>query len=111
MKHHFYVLGELCIVTELLGMTLRELTNPDGSRKFPVYLIRKYHFETDMTNHRFALQLLRALVFLGKLGVVHCDLKPENIVLVHPRESEIKIIDFGSSCFENQIGLTLNDID
>jgi dual specificity tyrosine-phosphorylation-regulated kinase 2/3/4 len=101
----------LCIVTELLSMTLNKLTNPSGSKEFPVDLIRKYLLETDTTNHSFALQLLRALVFLGNLGVVHCDLKPENIVLVHPLKSEIKIIDFGSSCLESKIGLTFNDIN
>ena len=30
------------------------------------------------------------------------DLKPENILLAHPLHSEIKVIDFGSSCFENE---------
>ena len=30
--------------------------------------------------------------------VIDCDLKPENILLINPKRSEIKIIDFGSSC-------------
>jgi dual specificity tyrosine-phosphorylation-regulated kinase 2/3/4 len=34
--------------------------------------------------------------------VIHCDLKPENVLLAHPMHSEIKVIDFGSSCFENE---------
>jgi dual specificity tyrosine-phosphorylation-regulated kinase 2/3/4 len=33
---------------------------------------------------------------------VHCDLKPENILLKGPTKSTIKLIDFGSSCFENE---------
>src|SRR5437016_2842008 len=111
MKHHFYFLGHLCIVTELLGMSLHKLINTFGSRGFPVSLIRRYLFETNMTNHRFALQLLRGLVFLGMHRVLHCDLKPENIVLVHPSKSEIKIIDFGSSSFESDTGSTFNDIN
>jgi dual specificity tyrosine-phosphorylation-regulated kinase 2/3/4 len=32
--------------------------------------------------------------------VVHCDMKPENILLRKINKSGIKIIDFGSSCFE-----------
>jgi len=33
---------------------------------------------------------------------VHCDLKPENILLRKINKSGIKIIDFGSGCFEDQ---------
>jgi len=33
---------------------------------------------------------------------VHCDLKPENILLRKINKSGIKIIDFGSGCFENE---------
>jgi dual specificity tyrosine-phosphorylation-regulated kinase 2/3/4 len=31
---------------------------------------------------------------------VNCDLKPENILLKKPNKSAIKLIDFGSGCFE-----------
>ena len=37
-----------------------------------------------------------------KLQVIHCDLKPENILLKQPNKSNIKIIDFGSSCFKDE---------
>ena len=32
--------------------------------------------------------------------IVHCDMKPENILLRKINKSGIKIIDLGSSCFE-----------
>jgi len=48
--------------------------------------------------------MLSSLVLLKGHRVIHCDLKPENILLAHPAKSEIKVIDFGSSCFEHEKG-------
>ena len=33
------------------------------------------------------------------LDLIHCDLKPENILIKSYSRCEIKVIDFGSSCF------------
>ncbi|KAK6033490.1 hypothetical protein OSTOST_00299 [Ostertagia ostertagi] len=33
-----------------------------------------------------------------ELSIIHCDLKPENVLLCNPKRSKINIIDFGSSC-------------
>lgn len=41
------------------------------------------------------LQLFMALSDLKQLGILHTDLKPDNIMLVDERELKIKIIDFG----------------
>ncbi|KAK5986014.1 hypothetical protein GCK32_022300 [Trichostrongylus colubriformis] len=48
-------------------------------------------------------QLTKTLLFLSspELSIIHCDLKPENVLLCNPKRSKINIIDFGSSC---QIG-------
>jgi dual specificity tyrosine-phosphorylation-regulated kinase 2/3/4 len=46
--------------------------------------------------------MLGSLTLLKSHRVIHCDLKPENILLAHPLHSELKVIDFGSSCFENE---------
>jgi dual specificity tyrosine-phosphorylation-regulated kinase 2/3/4 len=35
-------------------------------------------------------------------NICHCDMKPENILLRKINKSGIKIIDFGSGCFENE---------
>merc|ERR1712057_12702 len=51
---------------------------------------------------RFAIQLLTALRFLRKQRIIHCDFKPENVLLKNPTKSGIKVIDFGSSCFEDE---------
>lgn len=89
--HSFYFRGHLCISTELLDMNLYEFIKSNNFRGFSLKLIR-----------RFTKQMLSSLLCLKQHKVIHCDLKPENILLRHPMHSEIKVIDFGSSCFENE---------
>ncbi|EFW99251.1 dual specificity protein kinase pom1 [Grosmannia clavigera kw1407] len=89
--HSFYFRGHLCISTELLDMNLYEFIKANGFRGFSIKMIR-----------RFTKQLLGSLMLLKQHRVIHCDLKPENILLRHPLHTEIKTIDFGSSCFENE---------
>ncbi|KAI0206958.1 hypothetical protein F4808DRAFT_15244 [Astrocystis sublimbata] len=89
--HSFYFRGHLCISTELLDMNLYEFIKSNSFRGFSLKLIR-----------RFTKQMLSSLAVLKQHKVIHCDLKPENILLRHPLHSEIKVIDFGSSCFENE---------
>ena len=50
-------------------------------------------------------QVATALMKLKSLGLIHADLKPENIMLVDPLRQpyRVKVIDFGSSCFTNEI--------
>ena len=72
-------------------MNLYEFIKCHDFRGFSLKLIR-----------RFSKQLLNSLVLLKAHKVIHCDLKPENVLLAHPTHSEIKVIDFGSSCLENE---------
>lgn len=87
----FYFRGHLCISTELLGMNLYEFIKIHDFKGFSLKLIR-----------RFTKQLLNSLILLKSHKVIHCDMKPENILLAHPAHSEIKVIDFGSSCLESE---------
>ncbi|KAF9960309.1 hypothetical protein BGZ65_012527, partial [Modicella reniformis] len=91
MTDHFYFRNHLCIATELLSMNLYEFIKSNSFRGFSLGLIK-----------RFCTQLLQSLELLSKHRVVHCDLKPENVLLKHPTKSSIKVIDFGSSCLENE---------
>lgn len=72
-------------------MNLYEFIKAHDFKGFNLRLIR-----------RFCKQMLSSLVLLRSHRVIHCDLKPENILLAHPLHSEIKVIDFGSSCFETE---------
>ena len=49
---------------------------------------------------KFAIQILHALLFLGQNSIVHCDIKPENIMLKDPNKTGVRLIDLGSSCYE-----------
>ncbi|CAG8514895.1 9166_t:CDS:10 [Ambispora gerdemannii] len=86
LTDHFYFRNHLCIAFELLSINLYEFIKTNSFQGFSLGLIK-----------RFCTQLLNSLLLLQKHNIVHCDLKPE-----HPTKSSIKVIDFGSSCFENE---------
>lgn len=91
MHEFFYFRSHLCIVFELLSINLYEFIKNNNFQGLSLGLIR-----------RFGQQLLVSLRFLKASRVIHCDLKPENILLRAPNKSGIKVIDFGSSCFEHE---------
>jgi dual specificity tyrosine-phosphorylation-regulated kinase 2/3/4 len=80
-----------CIVFELLEMNLYEL-------------IKSHNFSGLEPNFvkNIANQLINCINFLQKNNIIHCDLKPENILLKDWNKTDIKVIDFGSSCFDNE---------
>uniref|UniRef100_A0A7S4B584 dual-specificity kinase n=1 Tax=Chrysotila carterae TaxID=13221 RepID=A0A7S4B584_CHRCT len=79
--------GHACLCLELLSSSLFDLLKGNGFRGISLTLIR-----------RFAIQLVNAMLFLKKIGVIHFDIKPENIMLREPGKSAIKLVDFGNSC-------------
>ncbi|BFU22336.1 protein kinase, putative [Entamoeba histolytica] len=86
---HFLYYNHVCIVTELLGINIYELMKQNGCRGFGLNVSRT-----------FISQILESLNILYNNNIIHCDLKPENILLVDYTK-QIKLIDFGSACFEN----------
>ena len=60
------------------------------------------------------LQLLTALDALKELGVIHADLKADNIMLVNHQDQpfSVKLIDFGLSLQtrEVRVGLTVQPV-
>ncbi|XP_051975872.1 dual specificity tyrosine-phosphorylation-regulated kinase 4-like isoform X2 [Xyrauchen texanus] len=91
MKEYFYFRNHLCISFELLGANLYELIKKNNFQGFSLGLIR-----------RFAHSLLKCLQMLHKEKIIHCDLKPENILLSKRGQGNVKVVDFGSSCYEQQ---------
>lgn len=81
----------LVITFELLSVNLYDFIKMNNFQGFSLSLIK-----------RFAIQILISLYFMRENNIVHCDLKPENILLRKINKSGIKIIDFGSGCFENE---------
>ena len=48
--------------------------------------------------------MLHGLAHLSKIKIIHCDLKPENVVFTDSTRQAVKIIDFGSACTEFKQG-------
>ncbi|AOA61862.1 Serine-threonine protein kinase [Komagataella phaffii CBS 7435] len=91
LKDKFIHRNHLCLVFELLSSNLYELIKQNKFQGLSIKLVRK-----------FAIQLLDSLCVLKNAKLVHCDLKPENILLVYPDKPQLKIIDFGTACYEGQ---------
>lgn len=76
-KHHiarlvdyFIFRRHLCLVFELLSVNLYELIKQNHFRGLSTNLIRV-----------FMIQLLDALMVLSQANIIHCDMKPENVLL------------------------------
>ncbi|KAJ3027187.1 UNVERIFIED_CONTAM: Dual specificity tyrosine-phosphorylation-regulated kinase 1A [Siphonaria sp. JEL0065] len=90
MKEHFVFRNHLCIVYELLSVNLYEVLKSGKFTGLSLHWIRK------VTG-----QILESLKLLSRpdVQVIHCDLKPENILMCNTKRPQVKVIDFGSSCF------------
>ncbi|KAG8735326.1 dual specificity protein kinase yak1 [Ceratobasidium sp. 414] len=89
LKNTFIHKNHICLVFELLSDSLREISkhaSPDGFRP---------HLVSELTS-----QLLDAMTVLNEARLIHRDLNPDNILLINLKSPRIKIIDFGSACYE-----------
>lgn len=91
LKNYFQFRGHICICFELLSINLYELQKQNYFEGLSLTLI-----------HRFSVQILVCLQYLSSQKIIHCDLKPENILLKDTEKALISIIDFGTSCYENE---------
>lgn len=91
LADYFVCHNHLCLVFELLGMNLYELLRKNKFKGLHLGVIRG-----------MMKQLLSALDLLRDAHVVHCDIKPENILLARDNSFQVKLVDFGSACFQNR---------
>ncbi|XP_057651943.1 serine/threonine-protein kinase PRP4 homolog [Diorhabda carinulata] len=92
---HFFHKQHLCMVFEPLAMNLREVLKKYGKDVgLHVKAVRSY-----------TQQLLLALKLLKKTGILHADIKPDNI-LVNESKHLLKLCDFGSASKINENEIT-----
>lgn len=88
---HFQFRNHVCITFELLNINLYELIKKNKFQGFSLQLVRK-----------FGHSILQCMELAHRNRIIHCDLKPENILLKQQGRTGLKVIDFGSSCYDHQ---------
>lgn len=96
---HFHFRGHICIVAELLSVNLYQVIEATDFNGLSLPLVQN-----------FSKQILKGLNFIHHSGIIHCDLKPENIMVQLRNDGSeefiVKIIDFGSSCNEDSLSFS-----
>lgn len=89
--------GHVVLVFEKLSFNLLELLKRTKFKGLPLELVRA-----------FTLQLLHVFLELEQYTppIIHCDVKPENVVFVDPHRNKaaIRLLDFGSAQLEASSG-------
>jgi dual specificity tyrosine-phosphorylation-regulated kinase 2/3/4 len=88
---YFIFRKHICVTFEILGPNLYEYSRSTRFRPFSIRQLKP-----------MVKQMLEALAFCHSNRVVHCDMKPENVLLEMGGFQNVKVIDFGSSCFVGQ---------
>ena len=86
MLQCFEFRGHICIAFELMSYNLYHFLCNNKFKGLEKSLVK-----------RISVQILIALRHVHSLGIIHRDLKLENILLKHENKSSIKLIDFGSA--------------
>ncbi|KAK9148907.1 hypothetical protein Scep_007664 [Stephania cephalantha] len=123
MLNWFDYRNHICIVFEKLGPSLFDFLRRNNYYPFPVDLVREFGRQLLESVACVWIILLHPTSYhMHDLHLIHTDLKPENVLLISsenvklpgkrnswdemmlrcvPKSSAIKLIDFGSSVFDN----------
>ncbi|OHT15750.1 CMGC/DYRK/DYRK2 protein kinase [Tritrichomonas foetus] len=91
VKDSFVFRNHSCVVFEVLGQNLYEFSRSNFFKRAAIGQVKT-----------IGRQILRALQFTHGRGIVHCDMKPENVLLLLGSNTKVKVIDFGSACYIGQ---------
>uniref|UniRef100_A0A3Q3W1L7 Protein kinase domain-containing protein n=1 Tax=Mola mola TaxID=94237 RepID=A0A3Q3W1L7_MOLML len=85
-NNYFFDKEIICLSFELLDQNLRDYILDRECRGLPISEVRS-----------IIHQLTTALSHLNSLGIVHADLKPDNVMVVdrHQQPLKVKLVDFG----------------
>lgn len=89
MLDFFVFRDHLCIVFELLSISIFDLLKQTSYEGLSLNMSRL-----------IISKILEAMKVVKEARLIHCDLKPENILFKDKINLTIKVIDFGSACFE-----------
>ncbi|GBP28648.1 Putative dual specificity tyrosine-phosphorylation-regulated kinase 3 homolog [Eumeta japonica] len=89
MFDSFTFRNHTCITFELLSINLYELIKKNKFQGFSLQLVRK-----------FSHSLLQCLHALNKNRIIHCDMKPENVLLKQQGRSGIKARPSKGTCLK-----------
>lgn len=81
--------------------------------KFNKYYCNLFQYKKPLNQNEIlliSLQVLESLEYLHFKGIIHCDLKPENIMFETSNCKKIRIIDFGSSIIVKRRNMYYNYI-
>lgn len=98
-QHHIIKLHEtfsyhgfFCFVMELGAEDVYQTLKTQNFKGFPMTVVQVV-----------AKQGIEALAFVHKMGIMHCDFKPENVLFMSRKHSEIKLIDYGCSASSSEV--------
>jgi serine/threonine-protein kinase PRP4 len=95
LMSHFIYRDHVCLVFEQMDLNLRACIKKFGRDVgFNIHAVRAY-----------SIQLLIALKHLKNNGILHADIKPDNI-LVNDTRTVVKLCDFGSAMFPKNTNKT-----